>query len=291
MDVPATYRVGDAAVTRILDQNMTFPAAALLPDFDPASVAADQAWLVPDHMDAPREHLTVSAHSWLVRTGPYTVLVDTGIGNAKTRASPRFNQLDTPFLARLAAAGVEPEDVTHVLLTHIHTDHVGWNTRLQSGRWVPTFPNARYLVPRLGHDYFSARDGRTKSNYDMYADSVLPVIEAGQAEMIGPEGGEVLDGFTYHPTPGHSVDHMSILLRSNGEHALFAGDVLHHPVQVRRPDWNSVFCASPEQARLSRRWVLDQASGRQGLLFSSHFAGTSAGSVRREGSFYRWQFK
>lgn len=196
-----------------------------------------------------------------MKTGRHTVLVDTGIGNGKLRASRSFDRLDTPWLARLAAAGVAPGDVTDVLLTHLHTDHVGWNTRRAAdGRWVPTFPNACYVFPRAGRDLFEGPGGWARPNFDMYADSVLPVIEAGQADLVGAEGGEVLDGFVYHPTPGHSPDHMSIAFRSAGEGALFAGDVVHHPVQVRRPSWNSVFCADAAQARASRLWGLDHAS-------------------------------
>jgi glyoxylase-like metal-dependent hydrolase (beta-lactamase superfamily II) len=289
-DAPTSYRVGDVTVTRIEERTVTSSASGLLPDWDPAFVDPDQDGLVPDHMDSGREKLTVSIHAWLVRIGKHTIMVDTGIGNGKTRASRLFNQLDTPFLARLAAAGVQPEDVTHVLLTHIHTDHVAWNTRLIDGRWIPTFPNARYFVPRLGYDYFNAREGRTKPNYDMFEDSVLPVIATGQAVMVEANGGEVLDGFSYHPTPGHSVDHNSILLRSCGEAAMFGGDVMHHPIQLRRPEWNSVFCAAAEQARDSRRWALEQASRRRALYFSSHFAGTSAGTWTRSGDGFAWRF-
>jgi glyoxylase-like metal-dependent hydrolase (beta-lactamase superfamily II) len=285
-----SYRVGDVTVTRIEERTVTSSAAGLLPDWDPALVDPDQDGLVPDHMDSAKDQLTVSIHAWLVRAGKRTIMVDTGIGNGKTRASRLFNQLNTPFLARLAAAGAEPEYVTHVLLTHIHTDHVGWNTRLIDGRWAPTFPNARYFVPRVGCDYFDAPDGRTKSNYDMYEDSVLPVIAAGQAVMVEADGGEVLDGFTYHPTPGHSVDHNSILLRSAGEEAMFGGDVMHHPIQLRHPDWNSVFCAAAEQARTSRRSALERASARPLLFFSSHFAGTSAGTWTRSDDGFAWRF-
>ncbi len=124
----------------------------------------------------------------------------------------------------------------------------------------------------------------------MYADSVLPVIEAGQVDFIEPQGGEVFDGFAYHPTPGHSVDHMSIAFTLNGEHALFAGDVMHHHVQVERPEWNSVFCADADQARSSRRWALDYASERRALYLSSHFPSSSAGWVTRSAERFQWRF-
>lgn len=282
--------VGSAEIRKILERTIEFPPPGLLPAWDGAAAIPERHWLVPDSMDATGERLTVSVHSWLVKTARHVVLVDTGIGNGKTRALSIFNDLDTPYLARLAEAGVTPDAVTHVLVTHVHTDHVGWNTVLVDGKWRSTFSKARYIFPRAGHDHFDGPAGRARDNYDMYADSVLPVIEAGQADMVADGGGEVLDAFVYHPTPGHSVDHMSIAFSQDGEEAFFAGDVMHHPIQVRRPDWNSVFCADPARAKLSRRWALDHASDRQALYLSSHFAGSSAGRVTRDGDGYRWKF-
>ena len=274
----------------MLERTIAFPPSALLPAWDEAAALPERSWLVPDSMDAAGKQLTINVHSWLVKTARHVVLVDTGIGNGKTRVSSLFNDLDTPYLARLAEAGATPDTVTHVLMTHIHTDHVGWNTIWVDGQWRPTFPNARYIFPRAGHDYFDEPAGRARGNYDMYADSVLPVIVAGQADMVADGGGEVLDGFVYHPTPGHSIDHMSIAFRQDGEEALFAGDVMHHPIQVHRPDWSSVFCADTARADLSRRWALDHASDRNVLYLSSHFAGTSAGRVTRDGAGFCWEF-
>jgi glyoxylase-like metal-dependent hydrolase (beta-lactamase superfamily II) len=283
-----THRIGRATVTRLPETTLTFPSpTALLPDWDPAAAASGREGL------EPTEAVVLSVHAWLVRTERHVVLVDTGIGNGKRRASPLFDRLDTPWLARLQAAGVAPENVTHVLITHLHTDHVGWNTRRaeDGDAWVPTFPNARYLMPARGPALFESPEGRARPNYEIYADSVLPVIEAGLADLVPPEGGEVLDGFTYHPTPGHSPDHNSIAFRSAGEVALFAGDVVHHPVQIGRPEWGSVFCADAESARASRLWALAWASQEDATWFSSHFTGSSAGRVTRSGDGgFRWAF-
>jgi glyoxylase-like metal-dependent hydrolase (beta-lactamase superfamily II) len=288
MTSPRVFRIGDATVTKVEECTIPFLPDRLLPDWDPA-VLAEPGWLSPGGMDADGAQLVVSVHTWLLREGRRTILIDTGIGNGKTRRAPVFNQLDTPYLARLAALGVAAEDVTHVLITHVHTDHVGWNTRWDGTRWLPTFPNARYFVPEVGRDYFTGAEGRARQNYDMYADSVLPVIEAGQVEFVRAEGGEVLDGFGYEPTPGHSVDHMSIRLCSAGEDALFTGDVMHHPVQVVRPNWCSVFCADPDAARASRERIMGRASARGTTLFTSHFPGSSAGIVRRSCNSYRFE--
>jgi hypothetical protein len=269
MTTPNTYRIGDAIVTKVDECTIPFAPEKLFPDWEPA-VLAETGWLGPGAMDSGGTQLVISVHSWLVRERGRTILIDTGIGNGKARRSPVFDHLETPYLARLADLGVEPAAVTHVLNTHVHTDHVGWNTRWDGRRWAPTFPNARYIVPEVGHAYFSGEAGKARPNYDMYADSVLPVIEAGQVEFVGAEGGEMLDGFSYEPTPGHSVD-------------------MHHPVQVVRPDWCSVFCASPDAARTSRHRMLTEASMRNTMMFTAHFPGTSAGTVTPSRSGYHFE--
>ncbi|MET1026134.1 MAG: MBL fold metallo-hydrolase [Dongiaceae bacterium] len=163
-------------------------------------------------------------------------------GNDKERPyASYFDHLQTPFLERLRALGVEPEDVDYVLHTHLHVDHVGWNTLLQGGEWVPTFPNARYIFSRAEYDYFTDPKNhteRSRTSFMVQRDSVDPVIEAGLAQMIEIDGSEPIEGFAFHPTPGHTIDHASISFHSQGEVALFAGDVLHHPLQVSAPIWS-----------------------------------------------------
>ncbi|MBY6262639.1 MBL fold metallo-hydrolase [Azospirillum sp. 412522] len=287
----ATYRVGSFNITRVTERLIEFPAASLLPDWQAERVGPHAGSLVPGSVGGDLARTAVSVHTWLVRADGITILVDTGIGNDKVRRQPVFNGLRLPYLERLAAAGVTPGMVDFVLMTHVHTDHVGWNTMLVDGRWVPTFPNARYLLPRAGYEYFTGPDGRGRHNYDMFADSVLPVIEAGKAEFVPDDGGEVLPGFTYIPTPGHSVDHMSIALASGGRHGLFAGDVMHHPAQIFEPAWNSVFCADTDRARASRRLVLDRVADQDALYFSSHFPDTSAGRIARGADGFEWRFE
>jgi glyoxylase-like metal-dependent hydrolase (beta-lactamase superfamily II) len=243
-----------------------------------------------------------------VRTPNRVVLVDTATGNGKDRPSvPLMHQLNEPFLDRLAAAGVRPEEVDLVLLTHLHADHVGWNTRKMDGQWVPTFPNARYIFSARERAYgaaLAAGDGsdvavRTEAGLDpathppmsgVYEDSVLPIVEAGLAREIIVDGSEVAEGFAYLPSPGHSIDHASIRFTSQGEQALFWGDVLHHPLQVARPDWNSVYCEFPEAARRSRRWAMDLAAETGALVFTTHFAESSAGRLSRAGERFTWHF-
>jgi len=189
---------------------------------------------------------------------------------------------------------VKPEDVDYVLHTHLHVDHVGWNTRLVGGRWVPTFPNARHVFARAEEDYYSSPASHNDVNVPslgVFEDSVAPIIASGQVERIGDAGGAFLDHFVFRPSKGHSIGHMSIELRSGDEEALFSGDVMHHPLQVVRPDWNSVFCEWQDEARASRRWALEHAAERRLLFFTPHFAESSAGYVTRHGDRFDWRYE
>jgi glyoxylase-like metal-dependent hydrolase (beta-lactamase superfamily II) len=286
------HRVGAFTVTKIPECELPFaPPSRLFPDFDATALAGHEAAVAPSDPASAATVLTISVHSWLLRAPGVTILVDTGIGNGKPRRVPTFDRLDTPYLDRLAAAGVAPEAVDYVLLTHVHTDHVGWNTRMIDGRWAPTFPNATTVLPQAGYHYFQSGAGRAAPNRDMFLDSVVPVVEAGRARLIGPEGGAVLPGLTYLPTPGHSIDHMSIILRSESAVGVFAGDVMHHPAQVFVPSWNSCFCADAEEARRSRRCILDLCASEDATYFSTHFADASAGRISLARRGFAWTFE
>lgn len=290
------YRVGDITVTKIEEMRLNVaPPSFLYPDWNPEVLEPNLHWLTPSNLDARTGYLVQSVHSWLVRTPRHTILIDTGSGNDKAR--PRnliFHQLSNPYLERLAAAGVRPEDVDFVLHTHLHVDHVGWNTRLIDGRWVPTFPNARHVFSQAEEDYYGSAASHNDVNVPslgVYEDSVAPIIESGQAERIANEGGEYLDNFVFHPTRGHSIGHMSIELRSGNARAMFSGDVMHHPLQVIYPEWNSVFCEWQDAARQSRLRVLEQAAEHDLLLFTPHFAESSAGYVSRCGAGFSWRYE
>src|ERR1700751_2754863 len=210
-----SYAVGDFAVTCIKEKLLSgFTPQRLYPDWNKYIVGERERPMDPACWDETGQKLVLSTHSWLVTAPKYTLLIDTGIGNQKTRRLPVFDHLNEPFLERLAAAGVRPEDVDYVLLTHLHMDHVGWNTQLIDGRWIPTFPNARYVFSRAEDEYFSGPGGKDRTNYALYEDSVSPVIDAGQAEMINAGGGEFLEGIVFHSTPGHSIDHFSVSIES-----------------------------------------------------------------------------
>jgi len=283
------YIVGDAVITRITEQLITtLSPQQLFPDSDQGSFARYRDWMTPDHLSENLQTVVMSVHSWLVRTPHHLILVDTASGNGKNRPfSVLFHQLHSPWLERLAAAGVAPEDIDLVLLTHLHVDHVGWNTVLKDGRWKPTFPNARYVFSKAEMDFYSTPEASPRMM--VFEDSVQPVIEAGQADVMADGGGEYQPGIYFHPTPGHSVGHMSISLDSQGEVALFCGDVMHHPIQVYHPQWNSVFCAEQDLSRSSRRWVLDHALQTRARVFTTHFAGSSVGTIAITPDGYAWQ--
>jgi glyoxylase-like metal-dependent hydrolase (beta-lactamase superfamily II) len=287
------HTVGEARIARVQDCVLeSFSPGQLLPEW-----REDHRKLLermPETTTPDGQHLLLSVHSWVVWNGGKTIVVDTGAGNDKARPFARyFDHLKTPYLARLRQIGVLPEEVDYVLHTHLHVDHVGWNTMLAGDRWAPTFPNARHVFSAREYAWFTDpanRTDRNRTSFQVQADSVTPVVEAGLADMIDVTGEEVIPGFFFHPTPGHSVDHASIVLESGGVRALFPGDLLHHPVEVLAPELLTVFDPEPERTLRSRRWALDFAADSKATIFSSHFPATSAGRIAPSGSGYEWRF-
>jgi len=287
-----TFRVGTFAVTRI-EEMLTpgFLPEFLFPDFDRAVFDEHAALGAPRFWHAESGKVMSSMHSWLIRDGKHTILIDTGCGNAKTRALPifqRFHQLNLPYLERLAAAGVEPEDVTLVICTHLHIDHVGWNTLLKDGAWRPTFPNARYVFGRREFEHWRAPYGGLAGlpeNGPVIDDSVMPVVEAGQAEFVDDDA-RLLDGIELAPAPGHTAGQLMINLTSGRDAAVFPGDTLHQPMQVYRPHWNSRFCEQADTARATRLKVLDYCADRNALLMPAHFGAPHCGRIRRSAAGY-----
>lgn len=273
----ATWTIGDVTVTRIEEQLgfASRPPEQYLDGFDRELLARHLDWLVPNHYSPKDDRLITSIHSWLIRTGRHTILLDSCAGNHKNRPGfSRFHQLDIPFLQRLRAAGVQPEDIDIVLCTHLHTDHVGWNTMLVDGRWVPTFPNAKYLFSRTENEIGDPRRNPA-ADTDLqrggaYRDSVLPVIEAGQAVLV--DGDHAIDdSLTIVPAPGHTPGHVALWLANSAGCAVFCGDALHHALQIHAPHWNSKFCELPEVARITRRRLMEESVEHRAALFPGHF--------------------
>ena len=266
--------IGDVEVTRIEEAILREPTTIFTEWRD--EILDEHRWMVPNCFDVAAGTFLASIHSWLVRTKRHTILINSCAGNHKERPlSPRFHQLNTPFLDRLQAAGVQPEEIDYVLCTHLHVDHVGWNTRLRDGRWVPTFPNAKYVFSRAERDRWDPKRGaatKPAATHAVFLDSVLPVIEAGQDLMVEGED-EIGDGLRIMPTPGHTPGHVSIRLMSGGQEGIFTGDVMHQPIQVYYPQWNSRYCEDAEAARRTRRRLLEHSAERSSLLLPTHFGG------------------
>lgn len=282
-----THQLGEHTITRVEEVlGPGFQPKQLMPDWDLAKVEPHFDWLVPNYYDPDKDRLVSSLHSWVIRTKHHTIVVDTCAGNHKPRPnSPRFNMLDRPYLANLAAAGIDPAKVDFVLCTHLHIDHVGWNTRLDNGRWVPTFPNAKYVFSQVDRDYFDparGAGGRMGDGAAIYNDSLLPIIESKQDMAIDMHH-QLGDGLIIEPAPGHSPGHVVLKLQSQGEEALFVGDVLHHPMQIYEVDWSSAFCFDPAQARVSRRKVLERCATHGSTLWPAHFGKPHVGRIREKG--------
>jgi len=278
-------RVGTVDITRV-EEALLREDTGLFAEWNAEMTAEYPSLLGRDSYDSEADAFIVSIHSWLLRAGGKTIVIDTCGGNCKERPnSPRFHRLDLPYLDRLTAAGVAPEDVDYVICTHLHIDHVGWNTTLVDDRWVPTFPNATYVISRVENiecnpDTASAEVPQWL--LDPYLDSVVPVIEAGQAKfVVGNEA--LLDGIDLMPTPGHSPGQMAVRVRSAGEEALFIGDVTHQPLQIHNPGWNSKYCQDAEGARQTRLEVLEYCAETNCLMLPAHFSRPHYGRVRRTG--------
>ncbi|WP_406210045.1 MBL fold metallo-hydrolase [Kitasatospora sp. NBC_01560] len=284
----ATWAVGDITVHRI-DEMLLPPETGpwLLPDATPDLVRGQQ-WLHPDFADHDGRPL-LDSHTFAFTVAGLNVLVDTGIGNGKTRANPAWHDLDTDYLDRLAAAGYPPAAVDLVILTHLHTDHVGWNTRTDgNGAWIPTFPGARHLVSRTEREFWAGQD-MDEPRRQMFRDSVHPVEEAGLLDLVDlpAEGTEIAPGLRLLPTPGHTPGHLAVQLSSNGETALVTGDCIHHPVQFAHPAIGSCVDIDPDRSRATRHDLLRSLAGSGGLVLGTHFPPPTAGRVIVDGDAYR----
>lgn len=277
-------KIGEVEVWRILEIHAPFlPPEELFPDAGPDVIDIIEQ-LVPGSVDFGSGCLILPIQGFLLKTPSHTILVDSCVGNDKSNLGhPAWNQRsDGRFMAALTSAGVSPDEIDYVLCTHLHADHIGWNTQLEDGRWVPTFPNARYLMPK------DDEESQRLRHSNAYVESVLPVVEAGQVELV--EAGHKLgDHVTLFPTPGHTPGHVSVMVQSNGRRAVITGDALHTSAQCQHPDWYFKFDADAELAVTSRRSLLEHCSETRSLVLGSHFALPSIGYVKEEKSKFHWE--
>ena len=277
------FVVGKATVARIEETYQpVYRPDELFPEWTDAVLAEHKHWLAPNHYDPATGLVKLSVHSWLLQIDKQKILIDTCCGNHKSRPTrPWWNMLNMPYLDRLAAAGARPQEIDLVMCTHLHHDHVGWNTQLKDGSWVPTFPNARYVISKPDFEYFQKADLDPKTapaEFGTFRKSVLPVVEAGRADLVsGPH--RLNDHIEILPAPGHSPGHVVFKLESGGEHAVFIGDVFHHLLQVHYPHWNFPKNSDPEQARTSRRMVLEHCASTGALVLPCHVGAPFAGRI------------
>ena len=280
--------LGNVTVTRVWEYfgSVDMAPRTFFPDVPEKVWEEGRPWLEPHFLDSRADVVYGAIQTWLLHSEGRNILVDTGVGNHKERPhSPVWNHLDTDFLGNLSRAGVAPEDVDLVINTHLHVDHVGWNTRLDGRDWVPTFPKATYLMPKDDFDFWNPENGHVpllgRGNQNVFEDSVAPVHRAGRTELW--QGGLRIDAnLRLDAAPGHTPGSSVLTLDSGTDRALFVGDLLHSPVQILEPDHNSCFCEDPAAARATRRRLLGRAADENALLFPAHLGGHGAAEVVRD---------
>ncbi len=278
-----SWQVGNVKITRVVEIEMAGGTRFILPDATPEAVLPIK-WLAP-HFMTEAGKLIMSIHALIIDTGHRKIIVDTCIGNDKEREIPSWSHLQTTFLSDLEAAGYPPNDIDTVLCTHMHVDHVGWNTMLKDGKWVPTFQNARYLFGETEWQHWQKESQEEFG--EVVADSVEPIIEAGLADFVSVDH-QICEEVSLVSTPGHTPGHVSVRIQSEGQEALITGDSLHHPCQMARLDWSCSADHDKEKAKATRADLLDRMSKSDTLVIGTHFAAPTAGYVKKndEGNYY-----
>lgn len=277
-----SWTIGKVKVTKVVEMEVAGGTRFILPDATREACEPFE-WMKPDFM-TDEGRLIMSIHALVIETPTRRIVVDTCIGNDKQRANPNWTNLQKPFLEDMAAAGYPVDSIDTVLCTHLHVDHVGWNTMLVDGKWVPTFTNARYLLARPEFDYWRDQDTDAESR-NIFADSVQPVFDAGLVDFVTTEH-RICDEVSLKPTHGHTPGHCSIMIESEGQSAMITGDFVHHPCQMARVDWCSTADFDQAAAQATRERVFDEFAESPTLIIGTHFAGRTAGHLRRDGKAY-----
>lgn len=282
-----SWTIGDVTIRRVVEMETPVPYSQRYPFIPEASPDAltELPWLRP-HFATAEGHLLSSIHALLVEAPGIRMVVDTCLGNDKPRRMTGKRPLHTDFLERFAAQGCDPERVDAVLCTHLHVDHVGWNTRLENGKWVPTFPNARYLVSHTEHAHWQGVEEAEQRA--VMQDSIQPIMDAGLLQLIAPDA-RLSREISLLPTPGHTPGHVSVQIESRGARALITGDVLHHPCQMGRPGWSTPWDEDRVEAQRTRIALLEQLADSEVLVIGTHFAAPTAGYVKRAADTFRFQ--
>lgn len=262
------FEIGDIQVSKVVDTLESFSPKVLYVDKDRNSFDPHLDWLQPHFLDE-KKGMLLSIHSFVLKTRHHTILIDTCIGNHKTSAGfPQWNNRQGNYIAELAAAGCNPEDIDFVFCTHMHVDHTGWNTRLEDGRWVPTFPNAKYLFNRPEWECWKDKQGEV--DRAVMKQNILPVIEAGQVQWV-ENAWTIDDQVSLLPTPGHTPGHCSVELHSKSDRAVITGDMMIHPVQIAEPQWQQSADQDKALAVKTRTGFIEDHCDRDVLILGTHF--------------------
>jgi len=275
-----SWTIGSVRVSKVVEHEFAVPFEDYLVGV-PDDVVTRYPWLAP-HFVSEDGRPRTSIHGLVIDTGELRILVDTGLGHMRpVMGTPG---MPSDFLDKLTAAGYDAGDIDVVVCTHLHFDHVGWNTRLVSGRWVPTFPQARYLFGKQEFDHWShLRDTGGYHNVEHLHDAVDPVVAAGLVDYIGTEH-QLTDEVTLFPTPGHTPGHVSVLIRSRGEEAVITGDLMHHPIQLVAPLRHGNFDMDKAQGALTRQAFVERFANSKVMVIGSHFCDPTSGWIVRHGS-------
>jgi glyoxylase-like metal-dependent hydrolase (beta-lactamase superfamily II) len=278
-----TFSVGDLTIHRVIEQETTFlPALELFPALTGELIAENRSWLRQAKALDDDDGLILCFQSYVVKTPHHTILIDSCIGNDKPRPHrPKWHmKTDDAYLSGLKAAGFSVGDIDIVMCTHLHPDHVGWNTRLENGRWVPTFPNARYVFGKAEFEHWTAQNA--KAEIPTFTDSVLPVVEANKADLVTHDFA-IGDHMRILPTPGHTPGHVAFTFGRRKDAAMFSGDAMHSPLQTRYPELSPKFDVDGQLAAETRRSLLERLCDTETLCCTAHFPSPSAGRIKRRG--------
>jgi glyoxylase-like metal-dependent hydrolase (beta-lactamase superfamily II) len=280
--LPAAIKIGSATIHRIVEQEGAFfDAMPFFPAMTKEFLDEHRGWLQPRFLDA-NDKLILCIQSYVVETPHHTIMIDTCVGNHKPRATRSFwNMMNSDRYEKgLAASGFSVSDIDFVMCTHLHTDHVGWNTRLENGRWVPTFPKARYVFADRELAYWTKRQQDDPAACPWIVDSVLPIVAANRADIV-KSAHAFNDLVTLIPTPGHTIDHYSVRVGRPGDDAIITGDMIHSPLQARFPELGMMADYDSKQAGASRRALFGHVCDTSTLMCTAHFPSPSTGRVVR----------
>jgi glyoxylase-like metal-dependent hydrolase (beta-lactamase superfamily II) len=288
MTTPIT--LNDITIHPVVEsQGAHFDVMGFFPALAKELLDENRSWLAPTYLDPATDKLVLCIQAFVIKTPHHNILVDACVGNHKPRPTrPFWDMLDSDrFEQGLAAAGLSVNDIDFVMCTHLHTDHVGWNTRLENGRWVPTFPKARYIMGERELAYWTTREQDNPQSVPWITDSVLPIVAANRAQLVRSDFA-FNDEVQLIPTPGHTIDHFSVLVGRTGNDALITGDMIHSPLQGKYPDLGMMADYDSPQAGRTRRQVFDRFSEEPTIMCATHFPMPSTGRVRRSGDGYKF---